>query len=117
MRYPNAFRFVVILPLLLACKTGAINHEVSAYIVNPTAESQAELRQVVSSMLGGREVTLADDALTTQSVLVIEPKYLTGRDLGRPDRFQLLKSGSTCVLVNLGSDARSELTKSHCVAE
>jgi hypothetical protein len=117
MRCPNAFQFVVILPLLLACKTGAVKHEVSAYIVDPTAESQAELRQVVSSMLGGREVTLADDALTTQSMLVIEPQNLTGRDLGKPDQFRLLLSGSECVLVHLGSDARSELTKANCVAE
>jgi hypothetical protein len=117
MRRPTALRFLVILPLLVACKTGAVKQEVSALIVGPTAESRAELRQVVSSMLGDREVTLADDALTTQSMLVVGPQNLTGRDLDKPDQFRLLLSGAECVLVHLGSNARSELTKANCAAE
>jgi hypothetical protein len=117
MRYTNAIRFAAALPLLIACKTAVVCDEVPAHIVAPTDDSRAELRQIVSAMLGARVVTIADDALTTESMLVIEPKNLTGRDLGRPDQFRLLLRGSECVLVHLGSGARSELTRSSCVAE
>lgn len=117
MRHLNAIHVLGISLVLSACKTAAVRTEVPAYRVDPTAESSAELRQVVSSMLGGRAVTIADDALTTQSLLVIEPKNLTGRDLGKPDQFRLVRSDSSCVLVHLGSAGRSELTKTNCVAE
>lgn len=117
MRNLDASLFAGILLLVVACKTGAVRTELPAYIVDPSPESRAELQHVVSSMLGGRTVTIADDALTTQSMLTIEPKYLTGRDLGKPDQFQLLLSGAACVLVHLGSDARSELSEANCAAE
>ncbi len=117
MRSLRSLFIVGILLLVAACKTGAVRTEVPAYIVDPSPESRAELQHVVSSMLGGRTVTIADDALTTQSMLAIEPKYLTGRDLGKPDQFQLLLSGAACVLVHLGSDARSELSEANCAAE
>jgi len=117
MRFIKALFLGGTLLLVTACKTGAVRAEVPAILVDPTIESRAELHQIVGSLLGGRTVTIADDALTTQSMLVIEPKYLTGRDLGKPDQFRLLLSGSDCVLVHLGSDARSKLSKASCAAE
>ena len=117
MRFIKALFLGGTLLLVTACKTGAVRAEVPAILVDPTTESRAELHQIVGSLLGGRTVTIADDALTTQSMLVIEPKYLTGRDLGKPDQFRLLLSGSDCVLVHLGSDARSKLSKASCAAE
>ena len=117
MRFIKALFLGGTLLLVTACKTGAVRTEVPAILVDPTTASRAELRQIVGSLLGGRTVTIADDALTTQSILVIEPKYLTGRDLGKPDQFRLLLSGSDCVLVHLGSDARSKLSKANCAAE
>ena len=118
MRFIKALFLGGTLLLVTACKTGAVRAEVPAIMIEPTeTESRAELHQIVGSLLGGRTVTIADDALTTQSMLVIEPKYLTGRDLGKPDQFRLLLSGSDCVLVHLGSDARSKLSKASCAAE
>lgn len=117
MGYANAIRFAAALPLLIACKTAVVPDEVPANIIAPTDEGRAELRQLVSTMLGGRVVTIADDALTTDSMLVIEAKNFTGRDSGRPDQFRLLLRGSECVLVHLGSGARSALSSARCIAE
>ena len=117
MRHFHALAVVTLFISITACKTEAVRADVPAYLVNPTAESRAELLQAVSNSLGGRAVLIADDALTKGSMLIIEPKHLTGRDLGRPEQFRLVLSGSKCVLVHLGSDARSELTSSNCVAE
>lgn len=117
---------------LVACKTTAPPSDQAssegdqpAVIVNPTAESRAELQRVVSDMLFGAEVTLADDALTDSSVLIIERKRirsmqnppLSGRDLGQPERFQLLTTGTRCVLVHGPDQARYELTEADCVPE
>ena len=117
---------------LTACKTapppadeGSLQGDQPAVIVNPTAESRAELQRVVSDMLFGADVTLADDALTDSSVLIIERKRigsmqnppLSGRDLGQPERFQLLTTGTRCVLVHGPDQARYELTETDCIPE
>ncbi len=117
MRYLAAFPVAVGFLALGACKFDAVRVEVPAQIVDHTPESYSELQQVVSSALGGRSVTIAEDALTKKSLLVIEPKHLTGRDLRTVEQFRLVISGSTCVLVHLGSDARTELSRANCVAE
>lgn len=117
MRRLNALSTVAVLLALAACRTGAVRAEVPARIVEPTPESRAELQHVVSSTLGGRSVTIADDALTKDSLLIMEPKHLTGRDLRKPDHFRLVLSDSRCVLVHQESDARFELTQTRCAAE
>ena len=106
-------------------KAPSLHGDEPAVIVNPTDESRAELRQVVSDMLFGAEVALADDALTKSSVLVIErsrirnldDKRVSGRDLGEPQRFQLLTTGTECVLIHSPNLARYELTRTDCVPE
>lgn len=117
---------------LTACKATApptdeasLQGDQPAVIVNPTAASRAELQRVVSDMLFGADVTLADDALTDSSVLIVERKRigsmqnppLSGRDLGEPERFQLLTTGTRCVLVHGTDQARYELTETDCVPE
>ena len=67
--------------------------------------------------MDGREVRLAGSALTDDSLLIIEPAHLMGRDLRRPEQFRLVLSGSTCVLLHQGVDARYELTETNCTAE
>ena len=89
----------------------------SPLIVDPSPESRAELESIVSAALNGREVVIADDALSTDSLLIIEPSHLMGRDLRRPEHFRLVLSGSSCVLVHQGTDARYELTETNCTAE
>lgn len=96
-----------------------------AVIVNPTPESRAELERVVSDMLFGAEITLSEDALTKSSVLVVEHDRirrlgqppLTGRDLGKPERFRLLTTGTACVLIHESNHARYELPETDCIPE
>src|SRR5262245_26379888 len=103
-----------------ACATG-----VPARIVSPTPATRAELQGAVSDALGGTPVTLADDALTQSSLLTLEHatpddaqgRALTGRDLGRPERFRLLKLGSGCVLVHESDGGRSVLKQATCAPE
>lgn len=117
MRYAHALTIVATIACLAACKTDAVRADVPARITNPTADSRAELLRVVRSALDGRDVTIADDALTTDSLLIIEPAHLTGRDLGRAEHFRLVLSGSSCILLHQESDSRLELTDTGCAAE
>ena len=117
MRYLNRLTIVGVFLTLAACKTGTVRADMPAYLVDPTPESRAELQRVVSDALNGRAVTIADDALTNDSLLIIEPKNLTGRDLGRPEHFMLVSSGSRCVLVHKGTEARYELRQTTCTTD
>jgi hypothetical protein len=92
-------------------------------IVNPTPESRAALVEAVSTALNGAPVTLAGDALTTASTLVIQrtPRRdpnglpMDGRDVGSPERFRLVRSGGQCVLVHEGSGRRFALSATDCI--
>jgi hypothetical protein len=103
--------------------TAAANADVPALIVNPTAESRAALVQTVRAALNGARVTLADEALTRESTLVIERtvrrdaagRRVQGRELGLPERFRLVKSGGSCVLVHERTGRRSVLDHTQCV--
>jgi hypothetical protein len=124
-----SFRSVPILACIAllgaACKMNSVHEDRPARIVDPTPESRAELKRVVSDMLFGADVTLADDALTTSSVLIVErsrPRSLdnpplSGRDLGQPEHFQLVITGKQCVLIHESDRARYELLETECVAE
>jgi hypothetical protein len=95
---------------------------VPAIIVKPTKESRAELARVVSSALNGAPVTLADDALTRESLLIIERAHprdangvpLSGRDFGRPEHFRLVKIGERCALVHERTGERTTLPSTTC---
>lgn len=93
--------------LLSACASAQT--EVPARLDKP----MPELARAVSAMLDGAPVTLADDALTRDSVLIVE-KRLTGRDLGRPERFHLVKAGKDCVLVHERTGTRTRLASATC---
>jgi hypothetical protein len=104
-----------------ACGTlGA--QEQPALIAAHTQESRAELTRVVSTAMNGQPVTLADDALTRESVLVIERRTppgeqgraATGRTLEAPQRLNLVLRTGRCLLVR--ADGREwELTEARCV--
>jgi hypothetical protein len=93
-----------------------------AVIVNPSAASRMELARVVREALHGVPVTLADDALTTSNTLVIEhanPRDpsghpLNGRNLDRPERFELFSRGSRCVLLQPRTGRRWTLRHTEC---
>ena len=107
------------------CQTMTGNDEVPAVIADPTAESRAELLGVVQDAMSGAPVRIADDALTTTSVLIIqrmpqkdlEGRPLTGRDLGRPEHFKLVTNGTKCVLLHEESGERRVLRRTRCKPE
>jgi hypothetical protein len=80
-----------------------------------------ELARVVREALGA-PVTLADDALTTSSMLVIERanprdgsgRPLNGRRLYRPESFELFTRKSRCVLVQTRTGRRWTLRHTAC---
>jgi hypothetical protein len=113
------FATVVLAPV--ACGTLSAQEQ-PAVIAEPTAQSRAELVRVVSAAMNGQPVTLADDALTRESVLVIERRTppgpqgraATGRTLDMPEQFRLLMRGERCMLVR--ADGREwQLEQTRCV--
>ena len=107
---------------LAACATASGRRDVPAVLTNPTPESRAELVRTVSGALHGAPITLADDALTRDSTLIIErtpPRTpdgvpLSGRETGRPEHFRLVKNGSRCVLVHERTGKRRTLKAATC---
>ena len=104
------------------CGTLPAGNDLPAVIVGPTTQSREDLQQAVASTLNGAPVTLADDALTHDSTLLIERNQardangvpLSGRELGRPEKFQLVKSGKDCVLIHEASGRRWTLKHTTC---
>ena len=116
--------FFGVLTILAGCQTMVTESDVPARITNPSDASRAALQKVVNDALR-TEVLLADDALTTSSILVIErnpPRSMqsqpaTGRNMDPPIRFHLVLNDSTCVLVDQRDQSRHLLDNSACVAE
>ncbi len=117
MRYVSALLLLSACVSLSACQSSAAQADVPARVDNPTAESRADLLRAVTGILNSSEVTLADDALTNDSLLIIEPKHLTGRDLRKPEHFQLVLRGTRCVLVHQETATRLLLVDTTCTAE
>ena len=112
-----AVRTVAGMLSLAACATVSAGRDVPALITTPTAESRAELRRVVSRALNGASLTIADDALTRDSVLIIERALSSGREMGRPEHFRLVKNGARCVLVHERTGKRVTLASAGCAPE
>ena len=99
--------------LLSGCALSFAQSEVAAVIDKPTGESRAELAHAVSSALDGASVRLAEDALTRDSLLIIERPH-TGRDVDKPEHFRLLKVGEQCTLVHERTGRRTTLASTTC---
>jgi hypothetical protein len=106
---------------LSACASMA-QEEMPAVLVESNVETRAEIVRVVGEALGNSDVLIANDALTRESALFIERKpardatgqRLSGRDYGRPERFDLVKQGDACVLVHSSTQKRYELKGVRC---
>ena len=114
---------IILVLLAHACRTPEETTAIPALITNPGAETRQELERTISAALNGVQITIAEDALTKNSVLVIErglqrginrPPEL-GRDMGRPYRFQLFIAGSQCILVNMENGQQWQLTTVECI--
>jgi hypothetical protein len=107
---------------LVGCATATARPDVPAVLTNPTAESRAELARRVSGALHGAPITIADDALTRESTLIVERTRartadgvpLSGRETGRPEHFRLVKNGTRCVLVHERTGKRWTLKAATC---
>lgn len=129
---PPASLLALALALLAAgCRTAAPaagaspgTRDVPAVIVEPDDASRAALASAVSAALQGAPVTLADDALTRSSTLVVERAQvrdpagvpISGRELAPPERFQLVKRGGACVLQHEGTGRAVVLEATRCTA-
>ena len=106
---------------VVAC--GALHGERPAVIAAPSASARAELARVVTLAFEGVPVTLADDALTRDSVLSVERRTpagpqgqaATGRTLGAPARLRLVLAGERCELVREDDGRRFPLRDVRCV--
>ena len=111
--------------LIEGCRTPAANPDTPALIFQPTEASRAELGKILSGLFGGREISLADDALTDSSLLVLQHARdqkpgggpALGRDVTRPFRFQLIKKEDDCFLVDMRDGKPYLLADTICVPE
>ena len=115
----------VLLALTVSCSAIDVEPDAPALLTNPGPESLREIEQTVATALDSTKVTIAADALTKNSVLVVERGLQSGigrapelgRDTGRPYRFQLVMNGSQCALVNQQNEVRLPLTVVECIKE
>lgn len=105
-----------------ACSTLAAQEQ-PAVIAAHTSASRAELARVASAAFNGQPVALADDALTRESVLLLERttppgpqgRAATGRTLEVPARLNLVLRGARCFLVRDTDGREWELGEARCV--
>lgn len=107
--------------ILAACASMA-EEETSAVLTQPSSGTRAEIVEIVSTALNVPTVTIAADALTRDSLLVIERtpahdaggRRLQGRELAKPEQFQLLRSQNKCLLLHVRTGVRYDLTGNVC---
>lgn len=93
-----------------------------AILVNPNAQTKAELTATVSKALNGANITLAPYALTTTNTLIIERAqhrsigqgHMMGRMTERPDHFNLQITGKACILTHEESGEMYVLETARC---
>lgn len=107
------------------CQTLDAGSDVPAVITEPDDASRAALRNTLAEIYDDRRITIADDALTTTSLLILEigpPRTGAATDVGdrqteRPLRIRLVRNGDDCVLIDLRDDSRHALADTNCVPE
>ena len=112
---------MALLGLVAGCVRTQLHAEAPAVLAGDSA-SLAVLQSTLDRALG-MTVTLAADALTRDSTLVIEPaalrsggQRLDGRETRAPETFQLVRSGASCVLVRASTGVRLSLPGARCRA-
>jgi hypothetical protein len=123
MRAAPGFLCIATLGLTLGCGTLKGQSLAPARLVNPSSQTRAELGRIVSQALHGIPVRLADDALVHDSDLIVEriaPRNaagipLDGRALGKPEHFQLVLRGSSCVVIHERTGRSWTLASATCV--
>ena len=109
---------------LFSCQTVATAYDKPARISDPTDASRAALQQTVNAVLN-TNVTLAADALTGSSLLIVEramPRTMDGspaqgRTMEMPIQFRLVINGDDCILIDQRDESRHVLQDTSCIAE
>jgi hypothetical protein len=107
----------------VGCASSSAADDQSAVVVQVGAKSRADLLGAINNVLGDREVTLAEDALTQESELVVEPvrprdaegRLLQGREMRAPEKFLLVKKGGHCILIHERTGERVDLAHTQCI--
>lgn len=107
--------------LLTGCQGKVVAAE-PALLLESGPEIQQQLQRFIVSVVGGTEVTLADDVLQQSPELFIEQRMpVDGRGLpldGRHSlpayRFVLVKSGEQCIVQHPGSGKSVSLQGARC---
>ncbi|WP_143186900.1 hypothetical protein [Microbulbifer donghaiensis] len=122
MKPADSLLLTATLLLLTACGSQpALGDPRPALLLDAGAEVRAELLRVVSAAMHGAQVTLAPDALTEESVLIVARKpqqpRLSGREFDKPVKFQLVLDGEACWLVRQADGERWVLRGASCRPE
>lgn len=117
--------FLSALLVLAGCQGPGQDPYLPAVIVEPDETSRDAIEDTLSGIFGGQQITLADDVLTRSSILTLEhnpgkqldSQPALGRVVTQPLRFQLVKSGDGCFLVDLRDEKRYLLAGTSCAPE
>jgi hypothetical protein len=109
--------FYTLIAMLSACNALPESPAVPAVIVDADDNSRAQLQQAVAKMLNNATVMLANDALTRNSLLIIERKQLLGREISEPEQFRLWLDGNLCLLEHQGTGEQQPLLGTRCRPE
>lgn len=123
MRAASGLLCIATLGVTLGCGTLRGQSLAPARLVSPSPQTRAELDRIVSQALHGIPVRLADDALVHDSDLIVEriPARdaagipVDGRALGKPEHFQLVLRGSSCVVIHERTGRSWTLASATCV--
>jgi len=110
--------------LATGCQTMGSDADQPARIVNADDASRAALQATINGILH-TEVTLAENALTDSSMLIIErnpPRTMQnpnpqGRIMDEPIQFRLVINDSDCILIDQRNESRYVLQDTKCLAE
>lgn len=110
--------------VLTACQNADTVDAVPARIIDVNEITRAELRNAVAQLVSQQQVLIADDALTSTSVLILERQLIRdaqgnriqGRELQPPEKIELQLSNGKCVLKHSSTGEIAELKKIKCIA-
>ena len=120
-RIVGALFLMLILP---GCQTIDNDEDVAAVIVSHNEASIAEVRYNINSALG-TEVLVSESAFAESSSIAIEKRLPStmerqgpiGRDYSTPVRFNLVKRGVRCYLIDTRNNTRYLLESTTCRPE
>jgi hypothetical protein len=123
-RFAPALLQALVVGCIASCASSSPAVEKPVVFDKPDAKSRLGLQNALCKFLGVSYVVLAEDALTHDSALIIEParirdfegRRLQGRETRVPERFHLIrgKKKDECVLVYDRNNARTTLADAHC---